>query len=517
MPVLSTIAGSKTLFPPLGLLTVASLLPSDFDVRLVDLNVRPPREADWDWADVVMLSGMLVQREGLHELLREAKRRNKTTVVGGPYASSCPEDVSSAGCDFLMVGEVETTMGRLVDALREGRKAGAFPCKEKPDVSQSPIPRFDLIDFRDYAAMGIQTSRGCPFDCEFCDVVNLYGRKIRYKTPDRIVEELETLYRLGWRHEVFLCDDNFIGSRKHARAILEALIPWMKRHGEPFSFFTQVSVNLGQDRELIDLMTEANFATVFIGLETPDEEALTRAGKLHNIRNPMLECLNTITGNGLSVIGSFVLGLDGETKGAGRRITDFVEESGLAMVMINLLQAFPATRLWERLKREGRLLEEIPDGNVTSSRQNYIPTRPTSEVVEEYGSAWERLYDRSRFLERAYRQLLFMRPTRRAIGLQNETPDSNATVPRSRSPLRRRLYSLAGFFRILWWQGVKPKSRAQFWQQFIGILRKNPSRYIRYLDACAFGESLIRMAPQIRGKVGGRQSLKETAHRGART
>jgi radical SAM superfamily enzyme YgiQ (UPF0313 family) len=281
------ILGRKALMAPLGLLTLAALLPGDWEFRLADLNARRLRPEDWDWAELVMLSAMIVQRGGLLNLVREAKQRGKTVVVGGPYPTSVPQDILEAGADFLVRGEGETTIPRWLAAWRAGETHGVIEPDGRPDMSLSPVPRFDLLNLDDYIIVGVQTSRGCPFNCEFCDIVNLYGRKPRYKSPDQVLAELETLYNLGWRREVFICDDNFIGNHTHARAILDKLIPWMKSHGEPFSFWTQVSANLGQHAAMVDLLTAANFGTVFIGVESPDEEVLVGTRKYQNVKNPV--------------------------------------------------------------------------------------------------------------------------------------------------------------------------------------------------------------------------------------
>ena len=225
--------GNKTVNPPLGLVTVAALLPTEWEMRLADLNTRSLTEEDWQWADLVLISAMYIQRAGLLALVREAKLRGKTVVAGGPHPTSLPEAVLEAGCDFVVRGEGENTIPLLLEAMRVG-KTGIIENDEKPDLTTSPIPRFDLLRLNDYASVTIQTSRGCPFDCEFCDVVNLFGRIPRYKAPKQVIAELETLHRLGARGSVFICDDNFIGSKKHARALLQELTPWLRSRGEPF-------------------------------------------------------------------------------------------------------------------------------------------------------------------------------------------------------------------------------------------------------------------------------------------
>ena len=294
---------------------MAALLPSEWELRLADLNTRSLTEDDWQWADLILISAMYIQREGLLALVKEAKHRGKTVVVGGPHPTSLPEAALEAGCDFVVRGEGENTIPLLLEAMRGGQ-TGVIENHAKPDLTTSPIPRFDLLRLNDYNGLTIQTSRGCPFDCEFCDVVNLFGRKPRYKTPKQVIAELETLYRLGAEGMVFICDDNFIGSKKHARALLQELTPWSKNRREPFVFMTQASVNLGQDPEMIDLMIKANLKEVFIGIESPEEKVLETSRKYHNIKNPLLESLNNIKQQGIMVMGSFIIGLDGETKGA---------------------------------------------------------------------------------------------------------------------------------------------------------------------------------------------------------
>jgi len=315
--------GNRTMNPPLGLLTVAALLPSEWEMRLADLNTRSLTQEDWQWADLVLISAMYIQRAGLLALVKEAKLRGKTVVAGGPHPTSLPEAVLEAGCDFVVRGEGENTIPLLLEAMRH-RKTGIIENDEKPDLTTSPIPRFDLLRLDDYVAFSIQTSRGCPFDCEFCDVVNLFGRTPRHKTPKQVIAELEALHRLGVRGSLFICDDNFIGSKKQARSLLQEIIAWSKSRGEPYRFLTQASVNLGQDPEMIDLMTAANLKEVFIGIESPDENVLQTSHKYHNIKNPLLESLHNLKQNGMEVIGSFIIGLDGETKGAGERICAFI-------------------------------------------------------------------------------------------------------------------------------------------------------------------------------------------------
>lgn len=484
------IDGTKVLAPPLGLITMAALLPPEWQLRLVDMNARPLPEGAWDWADLVMITGMLVQGEGQRSLIREAKARGKRVVVGGPHATSLPQEVLDAGADFIMRGEAENTMSLFLAALAAGEKQGVFKQDAKPEMSDSPLPRFDLLNLEDYSVMSIQTSRGCPYDCEFCDVVNLYGRKPRYKKPEQIIRELNFLYHLGWRRNIFVSDDNFIGNRQHALAILEQLTPWMKSHGEPFGFWTQASANLGQDLEMIERMTAANFCFIFVGVESTDAASLSLSRKYHNLRNPLVESLENINKNGLSLVASFIIGFDGEAKGAGDRICDFVEALNIPMVMINLLQAVPQTSLWQRLKEEGRLLEETgADCNISCGGLNFIPTRPAGEIIEEYLQANARLYDPSAYLHRSFQTILHMRPTRRALGIDHTGEIVSAKPDSSRKIFKKNAF--LSLLKLIWRQGIRPPFRWQFWRQLAAVLHKNPSRKVRYLIYCALGESMF--------------------------
>jgi radical SAM superfamily enzyme YgiQ (UPF0313 family) len=497
--------GCRALIPPLSLITVAALLPREWQLRLVDLNVEAVTDQEWDWADLVMISGMLVQRQNLLALIREAKARGKTVVVGGPYATSLPEEVLKAGADFVVRGEGENAVPLFLEALAQGRRGGIIVCDARPDLAASPIPRFDLVNLKHYIAVAIQTSRGCPHDCEFCDVVQLFGRRPRYKEAGQVINELEAIYRLGFRGPIFVSDDNFIGSKTHVRAILHELIPWSKSRGEPFVFITQATVDLGQDVPLINLMTEANFVEVFLGLESPDEEALIRSAKHHNRRSPMLEDVKTIQANGLSVMGSFILGMDGERPGAGDRIISFIEAANIPMVMINLLQPAPHTRLWRRLQQEGRLLDEefrnSTELDSIGGRQFFIPSRPQEKIMAEYQKVWETIYEPSRYLARCYRFFLGMRPTRAEIARCQGKILPPPLVPPAKKPQRRKLLELYVLLRFSWQLGIVSSTRWQYWRQLLGMIRKNPSRLQGYLANCAKTEDLCCLRDLVRHRL----------------
>jgi len=474
--------GCKGIHPPLGLLTVGALLPQAWQLRLIDQEIGPVGECDWDWAEIVLLSGMTEQKKSLLDLIAEAKDRGKVVVVGGPYATMVPDECVGAGCNFVVRGEAENTMDRLLSALNEGAKEQIIENDEKPDVTRSPIPRFELLDLSQYLIMGVQTSRGCPYDCEFCSVVQLCGRRPRYKTPDQVIKELEVLYNLGWRGEVLFTDDNFVGNKAQATAILEKLSPWLRHHREPFEFHTQVSVDLGHDWDMMSRMTDANFTTFYVGIESTDPEVLKRAQKRQNLRNSPLELVQNMRDNGLLVVAHFIMGFDGEECGAGDRISDFVEACDMPLSFIHILQAVPGTRLWKRLESEDRLLLNRSGMlDILPSRPNFVPTRPESDIMDEYDRLWSSLYEPSRFLARTYRHLVAM-PPKRAF----------QSLFRGDSLGRIYMYFLTAL-RLVWCQGVRMSSRRQFWRQLAGMLRKNPTRVLPYLATCAVGENMYEL------------------------
>ncbi len=495
---------AKALFAPLGPLTVAAFLPKEWDIRFVDLNVRNLTEKDWTWADIVMISGMLVQKHGFLHIIREAQKRAKLTIAGGPYPTLVPDELIEAGCDIVVKGEMENTIGLLLACIQSGQSGQIIASNEKPDLSDTRLPRYDLVDLRNYLNYLVQTTRGCPYSCEFCDIANLYGKIPRCKTPEQIVAELEHLYALGARGTVLIADDNFIANTKNAKAICRKIIEWNRHRQEPFVYSTQASINLGQDLEMIDLMTAANFSEVFIGIESPDEAILTAHHKHQNVANPLLESIENIKRNGLSIIGSFIIGFDNEKRGAGKRICDFVDQSDIPVVMPNLLSAHPGTKLRQRLIKEGRLHRERSDlhyGETNFCLPNFVLTRPLTEVVEEYIEMWEYLYEPSRFFARTYRFCLAIRPTRKAMAAGAGGQAPQYCTKKTKMPLKNRLGDFRIFLHFIWEHGILSSYRIQFWKQLIGMQRRNPSRLVKYIAHCVHGEELLRIKKTIRKQM----------------
>ena len=478
--------GRKVSLPPLGMITVAAILPQTWDFRLVDRNVRYETEADWAWADLVIISGMIVQKPDMLHLIREAKRRGKLVAAGGPYVTSVPEAAQEAGVDFLILDEGEITLPLFVEALERGETSGIIRANgEKPDVATTPIPRFDLLELRAYNEMSVQFSRGCPFQCEFCDIIVLYGRKPRTKTPAQLLAELQALYDLGWRRSVFLVDDNFIGNKRNVKLLLRDLGPWMAERGYPFRLSTEASVDLAQDEELLKLMVEANFGGVFLGIETPDTDSLSLTQKFQNTRNSLIESVETINRAGLSVMAGFILGFDGEKAGAGDRIIEFVEATAIPKAMFGMLQALPNTALWQRLEKEGRLIEENKE---TQGHQmalmNFVPTRSPEELAREYVNCFWELYEPSRYLSRVYRHFMTMKPSPNKVPFRMLEP-----------------IEIKAVLTICWRQGIKRSTRFQFWRQLFAIMRHNPGIFVPYLSNCALIEHFIHYREIVRDKV----------------
>jgi radical SAM superfamily enzyme YgiQ (UPF0313 family) len=480
--------GRKAMLPPLGLVTVAAILPQEWNYKLVDINVREVTEAEWDWAEMVICSAMIVQKEDLLAKIQEAKLRGKKVAIGGPYPTALPGEVAAA--DYLILDEGELTIPLFVEAVKQGQPSGTFraPNGERPDVTTTPIPRFDLLEFDAYAEMSVQFSRGCPFQCEFCDIIVLYGRKPRTKAPEQLLKELDYLYELGWRRSIFMVDDNFIGNKRNVKLLLEALLPWMVEHKYPFSFATEASVDLANDQELMDMMVKCNFGAVFLGIETPDEASLALTQKHQNTRSSLSDAVDKITKSGIRVMAGFIIGFDGEKTGAGKRIVKFVEQTNIPTAVFSMLQALPDTALWHRLTREGRL--RGTDGNINQTTlMNFVPTRPLEDIAYEYMDAFDELYDPAKFLDRTYRHFLTL---------------GEATYP-DKGKGRKKPISLMvirAFLTICWRQGVVRSTRWQFWRNLWSMFQLNPGGVSSYLAVCAQIEHFLEYRGIVRQEIG---------------
>ena len=331
--------GKRAAQPPLGLMTVAALLPKSWKKRLVDVNVERLRDRDLDWADVVMLSGMHIQRESLVAIVEQCRERGLPTVVGGPIASSL--SAAELKADHVVIGEAEDLIAGLARDLELGTAEPVYQAAERPEMSSSPLPDLSLIKMHRYSTMTVQYSRGCPFNCEFCDIIEIYGRRPRTKAVAQVLAELDQLRAAGWREAVFIVDDNFIGNKARARELCVALAEWRGQHRTNFDFNTEASLNLADDPELMQLMKEAGFISVFLGIETPDESGLIASNKLQNTRRSLLESVATIQSYGIQVMGGFILGFDTDGDDIFDLMVEFIQKSGIPIAMVGLLQAMP--------------------------------------------------------------------------------------------------------------------------------------------------------------------------------
>jgi len=432
--------GKRSPYPPRGLLTVAPLLPKHWRKRLVDTSVRPLADADLSWADVAFLSGMLVHKQELLSILARCRRRGLPTVVGGPVSSSV-EDLPRYA-DHVVIGEAEDLIADLADDLEHGRPKPVYQARELPDLAKTPLPALDLINPNHYAAMAVQYSRGCPFNCEFCDIIKIYGRVPRTKSPAQMVGEMEQLYERKWRGSVFIVDDNFIGNKKRVKEMLPVLAEWNLRRGRPFHFITEASVNLADDAELLRMMKDACFRRVFLGIETPVEESLKEAGKSQNTRRNLVESVRRIQSFGMEVMGGFIVGFDNDPEDIFDRQVEFIQESAIPLAMVGLLLALPGTQLYCRLLREGRILDEGHGDNM-HAKLNFIPKMDAQRLVAGYQSILQRIYHPEVYYERVRRFLSHYSPTHRPH------------------------YSMAAYIalaRSILNQGVLGNARASYWK-----------------------------------------------------
>jgi radical SAM superfamily enzyme YgiQ (UPF0313 family) len=390
--------GKKAAFPPLSLLTVAALLPDRYSAKVVDLNVERLSDAEIEAADLVFVSAMLVQKASLARVVSRCKARGKTVVAGGPYPTTSRESIE--GVDHFVLGEAELTLPPFLADWEGGGAARVYESEERADISLTPIPRYDLIDMGPYSSMLLQYSRGCPFSCEFCEIVELFGRVPRVKEARQFLGEVESLRSLGYRGGVFIVDDNFIGNRGRVKEMLGLLADWQEGHGRPFTFFTEASVDLAGDEELLDLMARAGFNMAFVGIETPVEASLRLVGKRQNLGLSLVDAVHKIQGKGIEVTGGFILGFDTDPADIARRQIDFIRGSGIATAMVGLLTALPGTRLYGRLLAEGRIIGESSGENTHALELNFVPKMAQAELVASYAAVLKAIYEPAAYFER---------------------------------------------------------------------------------------------------------------------
>ena len=466
--------GAKYPAAPLGLITVAAMLPKHWDIRLVNRNTEPLTDADLDWADLVMIGGMLNQQPDFIYLIDLAHLHGKPVCVGGPDVSSSPHLYADA--DFQVIGEAEQIMVHFIAAWERGERKGVFIAEKfKIDVTQSPMPRYDLIKFDHYLFIGVQYSRGCPFTCEFCDIIELYGRVPRTKTNDQILAELQALYDHGYRGHVDFVDDNFIGNKKNLRTLLPRLKAWLEERDYPFEFSTEASINIADDDELLQAMKDANFFAIFVGIESPDPETLVQMKKKQNTRRNIAECIHKIYGYGMFVTAGFIVGFDTEKASMGQAMIDFIEEANIPVCMIGLLYALPGTQLTRRLAKEGRLHKGHDLMNVEQAGDqctlgcNFDTKRPLRDVLADYKAVLEHVFSPTAYAGRMLRLAVMLDRSDR----RRDLPDGD---------VRKRLGGIDSVHKIM---RALPEVREPFWKTFVEVAKTNPGalRYIVMLMA----------------------------------
>ncbi|HEV2914617.1 MAG TPA: B12-binding domain-containing radical SAM protein [Pyrinomonadaceae bacterium] len=459
--------GKRSAFPPLGLLTVSALLPRSWERRLVDLNLRPLKSSEIEWADMIFLTAMLVQKDSLRSVVARCKALGKRIVIGGPYVTTNTESLPDA--DHIFLGEAETTLPEFVADLERGQARRLYQAAERPPLSVTPVPDFSLIERKRYSAMSVQYSRGCPFNCEFCDIIEIYGRVPRTKSSGQMLAELDALLATGWHGTVFIVDDNFIGNKRNVKRLLPELAAWQERNGRPFELLTEASVNLAEDDELLEGMRSAGFDRVFLGIETPVEESLIEAQKKQNIRGDLLDSVRKIQSYGMEVMGGFIVGFDTDPEDIFERQINFIRESAIPLAMVGLLTALPDTQLWRRLKREGRLLAESA-GNNTSIDLNFVPKMDAARLIEGYQSVLRTIYKPSEYYRRALECLKRVPP-----------------VGGSFQPHYSAVSGIAALARMALKLGILDHERREFWRFVARAVSEHRDKFTEAMRLAAMG------------------------------
>jgi radical SAM superfamily enzyme YgiQ (UPF0313 family) len=474
--------GKKAAYPPLGLLTVASMLPDEFPTRLVDINVDDLKEDDLAWAQMVFIGSMAIQRTSAKKIIDRCRARGLKMVAGGPLFTAEPEAFPEV--DHLVLDEAELTLPHFLSDLKAGTLQRIYRASGFCGLDRTPIPDWRLARMKKYASMSIQFSRGCPFNCDFCNVTALFGHRVRMKTPRQVLAELDSLYGAGWRGNIFFVDDNFIGNRGYLKSrLLPALIEWRKDK-KGCVFFTEASIDLADDSELLDMMVRAGFDMVFVGIESPDEKSLSECKKSQNKNRDLLQSVRKIQQAGLQVSGGFIVGFDCDTPSIFQRHIDFIQQSGIATAMVGILQAPTGTRLFERLRQENRVLGPMSGDNVDGTT-NIVPTMGLATLIEGYRSIMAHIYSPRNYYRRV-RTLL------RECG-----------SPHARTPMDFQRF--LAFFRTSLRLGILGKERLQYWHLLLWTLIRKPGQLPLAITLSIFGHHFRRVCEINIFGVGGQR------------
>ncbi len=475
------IAAKKAAFPPLGLLTVAAMVPEEWEKKLVDMNVRPLDDGDIKWADYVFISAMAVQQDSAREVIARCRKLGTKTVAGGPLFTQGFEHFEDV--DYMVLDEGEVTLPPFLEDLKNGCAKRIYTSKERPDITQTPVPMWSLLDMSKYTSANIQYSRGCPYNCDFCDIVVLNGRVPRTKSKDQVIAELNSLYDRGWRDGIFIVDDNFIGNKKKLKQeILPAIIEWQKARNYPSMLLTETSINLADDDELISLMVEAGFDTVFIGIETPNEASLVECSKQQNRGRDMVASVKKIQNHGLQVQGGFILGFDSDPASIFKSQINFIQRSGIVTAMVGLLNAPPGTKLYQRLKKENRLLADTTiTGDNTDCSMNFIPKMDRETLITGYQNLLTTIYASSQYYRRVKEFFKEYKPRRKKRVSQLQ------------------FWHVRAFLMSLWFLGIRDCERLHYWRFLLSTLLKRPQHFPLSITLAVYGFHFRQVARKYQG------------------
>jgi len=466
----------KSSDPPLGLITVAAMLPVEWDKKLIDMNVSRLEDVHINWADYVFLTGMDIQRDSFKRVVQRCNELKTAVIAGGPMCTTDHREF--VGVDHFILNEAEITLPLFLHDLQNGNPKYIYKTKEFPDISNIAVPQWNLLKMQKYASMSIQYSRGCPYNCEFCSITMLNGRRPRTKSREQFLKELESLYQADWRGTVFIVDDNFIGNKKQLKnEILPALIEWSVSRDYPFTFITEASINLADDEELIRLMVRAGFDSAFIGIETPNDESLSECGKFHNQGRDMVAAVKKMQRHGLIVSGGFIVGFDNDPKNIFEQQIRFIQKSGIVTAMVGLLNAPQGTRLFKRLKSEKRLLNKMSGDNMDGSI-NFVPKMNYQQLIDGYRIIVKTIYSHKEYYERVKTFLREYRmPTRKSI--------------------RITFRDIKALFKSLVILGIVEKGRRYFWKLIIFSLLKYPQKFALAITMAIYGFHFRRVVETI--------------------
>ena len=454
----------KASSPPLGLLTIAAMLPAEWSKRLVDLNVSHLLQDDLEWADMAFISGMVVQRDSAVKMIQTCKEAGLTVVAGGPLFTA--EYESFEAVDHFVLNEGEITFPLFLADLANGTPQRVYATSEFAEIQQSPVPMLELVEMDKYDSMAIQLSRGCPFNCEFCNITSMLGHKPRLKTKDQIIAELEKMYTLGWRRNVFFVDDNFIGNKKFLKEeLLPAIIEWRKGKAG-YRFITEASINLADDEVLMKLMAKAGFVSIFVGIETPDEGSLEECHKLQNRNRNLVDSVRLLQHNGLEVMGGFIVGFDSDKPNIFRRQVEFIQKAGIITAMVGILQAPNGTELYRRMEREKRLVQEMT-GNNTDGSTNIIPIMEIEALKKGYKEILDQIYSPKLFYARVKSFLQNYQPVTQVVRLDKQ--------------------EILALFRSIYHIGLRGKGRRYYWRLFFWSLLRAPKKFTLAITYSIYG------------------------------